>query len=1011
MLASKKNRIASLLTGVSLAALSFMAGRTVRAATFTGVGGNLNIATATDFVEIRGNYTTVTNNALISDGFNAGHTGFTSQAVAVYVTTAASVGAFVNNQTIQAIEGTAASNNLPTAFATATAMRLDGNVPSVTNNGNILATAYAHYFGSKISGEASAYALGIDQDVSGAIASAAVVNSGLIHAKATAFATGTGAPFVSANANATGIDQAVFGATAATASVTNNANHTIAAVAHATAVNTTYGAANAHAHATGINQYVSASDVNGTGLAKVLNSGLIAASGYAVAIAHAVSTYYAQSVNANATANVAAIRQDVEVGPSGVATALVSNFANGVIHAHGSAYASVDMAYGTYHGNAYANANAHVTGISQYVTGGTGLAKVVNSGLIEASGYAAAYAHATSYVGAHADANANVAAIRQAVEVGPSGVGTALVSNLSGGVIRAYGSAYAHAQATGNNVRGSGTYNYAHASANANVTAINQYVTGGTGLAKVVNSGLIEASGYAAAFAYHYGTYAYANADANANVAAIRQAVEVGPSGVGTALVSNLSGGVIHADASAFAYAQGTGATYAHANANASAHAVAVDQYVNGGNALAKVVNSGLIEASGYAVAYAYHNAGTYNYADANAHAGAVAIHQVIASAQTGNALVSNLAGHTIRALGSAAAYQGSSQADAGGAANANAYAVGVSQSMWSTPSGAATVNNYGDILATANSFATSYWADANAGAQAGGVNQSIDTYTGTPGVKGVASVVNATSAYIVASANASARATHANYYDPLRQGAEANATAYGIGQEVRNVGTTAFNGPVGWGQASDLVVNHGVVQALAHASAHGATYASAHARAFGVQQTIEDSVYGLASVTNTALIQAKATAFASQTGAGFIEARTGSASAYARAHAVGVDQFVDADTQYDVLGIRGVASVDNHARILASAYAHAVATESAHAWAGATGVRQHVEDVGFPRPSHLDSGIALATVLNTGLIHAYASANATAIPGPRTVEQSVGSGTDAYAHARARGVSQDLEI
>src|SRR5262249_48324252 len=111
---SHNKRVTRLLTGASLAALSFLGARgSAAAATLHGTG-NVFISTAVgtnpDFVNITApaNFGTVTNDTDISDGFPnpAFGTAANPAAVAVWVSTNASVQHFVNtaNATIQAIE-------------------------------------------------------------------------------------------------------------------------------------------------------------------------------------------------------------------------------------------------------------------------------------------------------------------------------------------------------------------------------------------------------------------------------------------------------------------------------------------------------------------------------------------------------------------------------------------------------------------------------------------------------------------------------------------------------------------------------------------------------------------------------------------------------------------------------------------------------------------------------------------------------------------------------------------
>src|ERR1700685_194340 len=98
---SPKNPISGLLTGVSLATLSFclLGGRGTAVAagtTIHGTGGSKTISTNFDYVNITGDFATVTNNATIrlrntTRGVLRSQTIGSHTAVAVFVTTAATV--------------------------------------------------------------------------------------------------------------------------------------------------------------------------------------------------------------------------------------------------------------------------------------------------------------------------------------------------------------------------------------------------------------------------------------------------------------------------------------------------------------------------------------------------------------------------------------------------------------------------------------------------------------------------------------------------------------------------------------------------------------------------------------------------------------------------------------------------------------------------------------------------------------------------------------------------------
>src|SRR5262249_42727936 len=153
---SHNKRVTRLLTGASLAALSFLGARGSAAAfthngvgvTFTSSAGtSLSINTDFRWVNLETHhFVTVTNNADIDDGFGNGG----AEAVAVWVTTNATVDHFINIGTISAVEGTVVGNNFSTNYATATGMRIKGGVPLLTNDGSIRGLAFAHSTDSRL---------------------------------------------------------------------------------------------------------------------------------------------------------------------------------------------------------------------------------------------------------------------------------------------------------------------------------------------------------------------------------------------------------------------------------------------------------------------------------------------------------------------------------------------------------------------------------------------------------------------------------------------------------------------------------------------------------------------------------------------------------------------------------------------------------------------------------------------------------------------------------------------
>jgi hypothetical protein len=271
-MSASNHRVAGLLTGASLVTLSFLTGRGTAVAagtTLTG-SGNKTISTNFDFVNIENpaNYSLVTNNATISDG-HTNPLGNAHQAIAVGITTAATVGQFVNNKIIQALEGTTAANGAPEPTATATGMLVNGTVPLITNNGQIQGLAEAQ----GLTTNAHALALGIREFATGVTtASFALVNNNRVAATALAFGTSHRATAV-----ATGVRQEILNATNGSASVTNNAAGTI--FAQARAVSPQGGQVTAAASAYAVRQRVvgSGSSTALRAAASLANSGKITA--------------------------------------------------------------------------------------------------------------------------------------------------------------------------------------------------------------------------------------------------------------------------------------------------------------------------------------------------------------------------------------------------------------------------------------------------------------------------------------------------------------------------------------------------------------------------------------------------------------------------------------------------------------------------------------------------------------------------------------------------------------
>ena len=821
------------------------------------------------------------------------------------------------------LEGIAAVNNAGNIVATAVADAFAAHGTGVT------ATSYGH----AVLGTAAALAeaTGVNQRVANVgsavfshpntgIASAQVVNSGLIEGIAKAFAGGVtvtpGDVFVRpqtaiAFATAYGVKQRITDSVNGFLNVTNSGQILAAASAVATAA----GVAVAGADAVGVKQSINGDGVGLQGAATVHNS----ATGLISAFAHAQASAYGV---AQATATATGVHQRVH--NEELATATVTNSTDARIVGSAQAVAIVPpLVIGT---DAFASARA--AGVNQAITDAFSALETVSN-----SGHITARANAFADTAAFATAYAAAAGVRQ---VGSDVTAfTALVTNNSTGVILA--SAYAAA----------GAFFEARADAQAAGVIQSAYEFNGASLT-VDNGGTIQ--GRATALAG-----AITEALASARAAGVAQSANTGY-GAAVGVVTNESTGFIAALANAGAVADGF--------ASARASAVGVNQFAEDivGAATFTVNNAGDIGASAYAKATSYESR-----AVADAYAAGVLQEGLFMSDGALKAIVTNagdiggLAHATALALGSA---------------YANAYGVGVSQYSFDVLSANFTVNNSGTIGGQATAYALSVDELAFARATANGIRQF-----GSEEGAITALVTNSSSGLIEALAKASAAApvfasAYAAAFGVAQTGNNvesanftvhnaghigASATAYASAYDHALADAFAegvFQGARDFGALTAIVTNSAGAQiaAFAKATAYAVGLASAYASAIGVSQYSFEGATANLTVTNSGFIGAKATALAIST-----DYKAGAA-----ATAIGVSQ--------QGFGVGSMVAVVNntsaYANIAASAKAQAGGFTSAYAEAFAAGVGQLAEET--------DS--ASFTVNNSGNIQALATAYAAAL-------------------------------
>ena len=398
-----RKSISALLTGASLAALAATTGRAT-AATTTLNQPVVDWTTNVDWLNIEtgSDVGTFTNSATIGDGLGNPDS---SGALGVHVRDGATIGSFINDGTIFAIEsGGPIFNNTTTAFATATGLLVDGNLSSVTNNGTLNAFA----FGVDIeigdaTAEARAAGVVFDFDDAGDPTTANVDNTGVIGASASAQATSADDE-ARAYARAYGIeiefddrDEVV------SSTVTNDNEIDVSVSAQAD------GETGAWANAAGDGIQQDFDNVDG-GVATALNNGSILIEGES----RATSLFE----EAFAETNVDGIDQSVEADETAGLMAIVEATNAGSMTVVGTASAEiVEGAVG---------ALAEVAGIEQDAENGLLLssAEATNLGDLNVFATASVSAFAATYAGAEAGA----VGIHQDVDGAYDGLGAAALA-------------------------------------------------------------------------------------------------------------------------------------------------------------------------------------------------------------------------------------------------------------------------------------------------------------------------------------------------------------------------------------------------------------------------------------------------------------------------------------------------------------------------------------------------------------------------------------------------------
>lgn len=567
-----------LLASASLATLSIAGlGRASAAGTTVTVTGNAayTVPTNEGWIDVDSSLiSTFTNNQTIADGFgNPDGIG----ALALHIRGNSTISQLINGAAgqITAIEGTATTNNLSTEKAVATAVFIEGIVPSVVNNGTIRAVAFAHDT-NPFGADATAFAGGY-HFVAGSAASQFndLTNNGKILAQATAKANATYSSVAHAKARAIGGSQSASNSGAAGGESLLSAENsgTIRVGATALAVGATYAVAVASAQARGLGQIVS----NAAKASGILNN---TGSIIAIANAHAVAsgTYLAH-------ANASATGVDQRIGAAGTAAdarAFVSN--SKLIQAIAKAHAQA-----TYN----ATATAAAIGVLQIVktagVSGKALAQLTNTGNITAEATATADPRGfTGGIGAGAGRLRHAhATIESVTGVAQSVSGNNATGSSASAMLTNRGSILVTGKA--NAISGSASYAFAQATVAHVIGVFQSAESASTAAVDMTNFGSILVSGEARALAAS-GSYAQALDPA---IGVSQKAFGLGSSGSATAGLTN--NGIVHVTAVALATAMHPLLSLTDvARATAIGVRQEVGQAVNG---LDSLVNSGSIAA------------------------------------------------------------------------------------------------------------------------------------------------------------------------------------------------------------------------------------------------------------------------------------------------------------------------------------------------------------------------------------------------------------------------------
>jgi outer membrane autotransporter protein len=962
-------RLAGVLAGVSLAALSLATGRASAETVTVTIPGSYVQSLDTDFLvvdtsSIGGDFI---NDAVIGpdpamNGVSLKITGttiggalinnvtastyvFTSTTVAI-IEDVAGIGVDSNSVIGNGIENNgliSATAHARGLFASAEAHGIEYDAVGIDAESNVLnaadgtINALAIAEASWYSASAFAEAVGVDQWVNGDVsATANVDNSGTIRAEADALGV------EGASAKAHGVEARAFSDGDSVTNVINLSGALIEAIAKATATGW-FSYEGAYAEAFGVDQRAVGDD---TALSYVDNSGTIKATANAIGVEGAEAE--AHGVEADALSD-------------GAAKATTLNGSGDTIAA-----VALASATGTY---TFGYAKAEAVGVDQWVvgTGGessTADALVQNSGQITATATAIAGTRDVFAEGERAFAEAK----RVEQDARSPDAATATVNNTGANSLIS-GSAIAKAQGS-----------YSNSLASAQAFGVDQDVLSDySASALVTNDGTISATAVAYASSFQ-DTYARAQSGGVRQAAGPRDAAIQDA----TATVENGLGGTISALATASAFALGS---YGNTLIDARAFATGVEQAASAVMAQTLVTNDGTITAT----ANAYATGRTYGEVpNAYAVAGARGVDQ-FAAGRDGGAIASltNNSSGSITASANAFASGGEGYfnsygdpcADAMGGVQACANATGADQFATVTGSATgkaeATVTNSGSVNAIAFAGASGTYVDANADAETWGVLQSAKSS------RGEASAEVENSGTIYAYTNARARSSAS---------ARVNAEAHGVDQKV-------------WGYTDALasVENTSSIFATVVGVATG-TYEGQPSRfsymeleARGVRQDVMSHLgTAAASLTNgqgdiiSALADGKSRSY-------------GQAVALVAATAVSQTVQGAASSTYDDPG-NGIATalVENQGTIRVVSKSLAESTYGlANAYANSLGVFQHA----LATYDSADGGeIATATLTNSssGTIEALATATAFAY-----LATGDGYATPAVANADATGVEQ----